>query len=254
MALVFAYPGRVARTVRWSMRSPARAVAFLCLLYVLHSWLVVSGIMEAIRDAKGQLVATYVSAREHAEATSEYLMDWFTWAEGWYALASGVMPVWRWISVLLALCVVICVWNTDADDTSSAGSSRTGSSATSEKPVDEVSVEGKRILADLVKSAEHTATSISDLVASQKAMREELEDFRTAQRAKEIHEEVLRPPAAPGGDLKPMRDRLEGFERMLKEHVAKPDVEAPAEEGRTRVPKSSSTGDLGLTADGADPP
>ena len=51
------------------------------------------------------------------------------------------------------------------------------------------------MVADLKKSVEATTACIVDMVASQTAMREEMADFRTAQRSAELRREARLAPS-----------------------------------------------------------
>ena len=226
-------PGSVMRFLRYSLRSGRRTGGLLMLMLLI--WEVTRGIgisekFAEYRTYSGNLWTEFKSwVREWDDEWAILVI----WMEGWAEWISKRVPVWK-MSILGigSLGLIYGYWIKEEAD-SSQGSSTSSVAAPGE---------GVQRLQEMKEMMNQTANTqavdlMRDMLASQKAMREEMADYRTAQRAQELCAEARRerdaekPLSGAMEEALTMRDsanqqiirdmatRLQGFEEVLREHA-----------------------------------
>jgi hypothetical protein len=206
--------------VRYSLRSRRRVLGLVALCYLCYTFVSWTGVYGMLSDHLETMRTSWKKLRTWMEAEFQDLSAWIDWAEGWVEWVRTYTSLRTALTGLLAVVIMIYGYASGDDDTSSRSSTKSNSSAAS---VSDRTAEARH--SDKVLMAENQ-TMLRDLLESHRAMRDELNDQRTALRAAELAAAARAEGKASGLDsvsanqeaIRDMARRLEGFESMLQQH------------------------------------
>eukprot|EP00959_Pyramimonas_sp_CCMP1952_P459359 9478134-Pyramimonas_sp.AAC.1 len=237
------------KTLRWSLRSPKRFLGVLAALFVLYEALVMLGVIEYMKEVWVAFISYISAAKETFVESSEAVQDWMTYFGEWRDWAQKLMPLQRWLAMLVAL-VLLTVWAAhEWSDTAEPGESSIGSSSASSVYV--AAQSGAVAQPPLpppaqppVVDASALAAQLSDLAESQKAMMEEISEIRTAERTRELRRGVLEGSVESRG-----RSESEANKQVIEGMIARLDKFEARLQGE--VPADASVGERVAATEGA---
>jgi len=227
--VAMSWPSAFARWARWGLRTPRRFVGLAAGIFLLYSLVDSFGVIDGVSAVFSFGRDLYLQVKQWAGETSDNAMEIISWIEEWHSFFTTYVSLRHGICVSIAIFVLTYVWVMEGDEVSTT-SSMTGSPPPSDASDGSVVGSGPssseaRALRDTI---EKQSGLINDMLMAQNAMKQEIADARTAQRAAEIRanaQATLSSGPAPDGDgsenqavIRTMMNRLDGFEKMLREH------------------------------------
>jgi hypothetical protein len=199
-------------------------------LYLFYELVDYVGVISYMRKKGTYMVESYKEVKEYISETHEEMHAWIFWVEGWFSLMITIMPMKKWFVVCIVL-ALLCYSLLKIDETESTASASQKSSSTGGSQGGTPDSGNKELGSLMVQQIDF----MKDLCESQRAMKEEVADVRTAQRAFELRREAMGSSGGATGSasteddkhrkaLEAMAERMKGFEDLLRgKEPASPD-------------------------------
>jgi hypothetical protein len=231
-----AWPHHLLKFLRWSFGTRGRVAMLASALFITHEVLDAMGVYATLLTTAAYLWRAVVNVRRNALEKQEEAAEWILYLEEWLTYAQGFMTVKRWAGFALATGIWGYCFFRDYD----------GASATSSRAPSEGS-EAETIPVQPSPTDPCLLEAILDLKESNSAMKAEVSEMRTAQRAAELLRTMQVEEPGPAGALAPaealqrMEARLATFEETIRSNV---EAGGTGGAGSSPPPRSSLLGIL----------
>ena len=227
-----------ARWTRWSLRAPSRFGALLVIGYLTYDVLDRLGVYQSARLMAGRIAAAYATFRWTLSELSETATSTFEFAEAVYVAVNTFMsPVQL---ILYSICCGVLLWAAfellRGSDGSSPASSTEGSPASTppSSPRTEAPPPAPQVVQfppEVSQCLSQQATALGELLAQQRALREELQGVALAAQSSSLLA-AARPSEGGWRDsdresLREMRARLEEFAGFVRQDRLPPEQPPP---------------------------
>ena len=216
-------PGYLRAGARWALRSRSRSIAMVIMVFLFYEGLDILGIFRTFHEWGASCLESFSALRYWLSEINETTLEWVEFMERFYVSATSVMSLRRWLLVFVAFMLFLWSWidrhGAGSETSTTMGSEDSGDRDRSFGGGHLKSVPIEALFAD-------TNAALRDLLEANRAMKEEINDMRTAQRAVELRRdatssEVVGVKAAQDHkkELTRMFERLDSFETMLRDHA-----------------------------------
>ncbi len=210
-------PRSVLSPLWWVFRKPRRVAGLLASLFVAYYPLVVIGFVDYMAAMRTAAVTAATAVRDTVVDSSEAVALWYEWAQEWRVVLLKIMPLRKWLGLIVAFALAACGGLSELlmEETPPVVSSSVDSEA--EKPVaragESPAPEGKPSEAMFVLEQK-----LADLAASQKAIAEEMSEWRIARGPRELRRRTMEDEDETSKDrvqILSVMSRLDEFSKQL---------------------------------------